>query len=114
MFFRLFSNPPHVTKTLNNHHLPPHITKNTFAKKVHQKHTEHQGNTPSPKNLHMQQQDNITRSNREKTYTYGTIIGCSPHPSTCVCVGWVFCLGLCRSNGVFLATIIICFVSSVM
>ena len=31
-----------------------------------------------------------THENKEKTYTYGTIIGHSPHPPTCVWVGWVF------------------------
>ena len=81
---------------------------------MHQKHTECQENTPSPKNPHMQQQDNNTRSNKKETYTYGTIIGCSPHPPTCVWVGWVFCSGLRRSTGVFLVTIIICFVFCVI
>ena len=62
----------------------------------------------------MQQQNNNTQSNKKHTYTYGTIIGCSPHPPTCVWVGWVFCLGLCRSNGVFVITVIICFIFCVV
>ena len=81
---------------------------------MHQEHTECQENTPSPKIPHMQQQNNNTRSNKKETYTYGTIIGHSPHPPTCVWVGWVFCLGLCRSKGVFLVTIIICVVFCVI
>ena len=52
----------------------------------------------------MQQQNNNTRSNKKETYNYGTIIDHS----------WVFCLGLCRSNGVFIITVIVCFIFCVI
>ena len=81
---------------------------------MHQKPTECHENIPSPQKPHMQQQNNITRSNKKETYTYGTIIGHSPHPPICVWVGWVFCLGLCRSNGVFLITVIVSFIFCVI
>ena len=57
-----------------------------------------------PKNSHIQQ------NNNNNTYTYGTIIGHSPHPPTCVWVGWVFFLGL--GSGVFVITFILCFIFS--
>ena len=77
---------------------------------MHQKHTEHQENTPLPQKPHMQQQNN----KQKETYTYGTIIGHSTHPPTCVWVGWVFCLGLCKSNGVFVITVIFSFIFCVV
>ena len=63
---------------------------------------------------HMQQQNDNPRSNKKETYTHGTIIGHSPPPPTFVWVGWVFCLGLYWSNGVFLLTIIVCFIFCVI
>ena len=37
----------------------------------------------------------------------GTINGHSPHPPTCVWVGWVFCLGLGVGVGHFVFTVIL-------
>ena len=37
----------------------------------------------------------------------GTISGRSPHPPTCVWVGWVFCLGLGVGVGHFIFTVIL-------
>ena len=51
-----------------------------------------------------------TQQKQQQKYTstpMGTISGCSPHPPTCVWVGWVFCLGLGEGVGHFVFTVIL-------
>ena len=48
------------------------------------------------------------KQQQKNAYTLmGTISGHSPHPPTCVWVGWVFCLGLGVGVGHFIFTVIL-------
>ena len=52
-----------------------------MPKKAH----THQKHTPCHQGLEKMQQ----KQQQKHFYTYGTINGCSPHPPSCVWVGWV-------------------------
>ena len=64
---------PKYSKYLGTKKQPPHI-----LQLMHQKNT-----------------CNNQRKKQNKPIPMWTIIGCSPHPPTCVWVGWVFCYFRC-------------------
>ena len=82
-----------------------------MLQKPHMKHTHtHQKHTPKTHTQSPRCGENTmktTTTTRNTSTPMGMINGHSPHPPTCMWVGWVFCLGLGVGVDHFIFTFII-------